>query len=130
MLWQIDRPRPVPSPTSLVVKNGSKMRSRMAGSMPGPLSETSITISSPCRRVGAGQRRGGAEVRLDQGHQSAEVALEHGEVVGDESERVVDLVGHARREQADRGQLLVLDRHLAHAVALGQVADRPEEVQL
>ena len=34
----MSRPRPVPLPTGLVVKNGSKIRSRCSGGMPGPLS--------------------------------------------------------------------------------------------
>jgi hypothetical protein len=37
-------PRPVPSPTSFVVKNGSKIRSRVASSIPVPVSWTSIAI--------------------------------------------------------------------------------------
>ena len=36
-------PRPVPRPTSLVVKNGSKARARTSAGMPGPLSATSTT---------------------------------------------------------------------------------------
>ena len=40
MVWQIERPRPVPSPGALVVKNGSKMRSRALGGTPAPLSLT------------------------------------------------------------------------------------------
>ena len=39
----IERPRPVPLPCSLVVKNGSKMRVRMSGGMPVPESLTSTT---------------------------------------------------------------------------------------
>ena len=35
-----DSPRPVPSPTSLVVKNDSKMRSSVAAGMPVPVSAT------------------------------------------------------------------------------------------
>ena len=31
MPWQIDSPRPVPTPTGLVVKNGSKMRATILG---------------------------------------------------------------------------------------------------
>ena len=38
---------PVPSPTPLVVKNGSKMRPRTSSGMPGPLSSTSSTTASP-----------------------------------------------------------------------------------
>ena len=39
----MSRPRPVPLPTGLVVKNGSKMRSRISAGMPGPLSTTRTT---------------------------------------------------------------------------------------
>ena len=42
------RPRPVPSPTFLVVKNGSKTRGSTAGGMPGPLSATCVRPTS-CR---------------------------------------------------------------------------------
>jgi hypothetical protein len=40
----IESPRPVPR--LLVVKNGSKMRSRIAAGMPGPLSATSSVTRS------------------------------------------------------------------------------------
>ena len=39
----MSRPRPVPWPTGLVVKNGSKMRSRISAGMPGPLSAMRTT---------------------------------------------------------------------------------------
>ena len=39
----MDRPRPVPLPTPLVVKNGSKMRERCSGLMPVPVSEMRTT---------------------------------------------------------------------------------------
>ena len=39
----MSRPRPVPFPTGLVVKNGSNMRSRISAGMPGPLSTTRTT---------------------------------------------------------------------------------------
>ena len=39
----MSRPRPVPGPTGLVVKNGSKMRSRICSGMPVPLSMTRTT---------------------------------------------------------------------------------------
>ncbi len=45
------RPWPVPRPTGLVVKNGSKMRSQMASGMPAPVSSTAITTRSPRSRV-------------------------------------------------------------------------------
>ena len=52
-----DRPRPVPTPTSLVVKNGSKMRSSTSGAMPLPVSATtSRTYSAASGRV-AGRDR-------------------------------------------------------------------------
>src|SRR5439155_116572 len=41
MPWVIDRPRPVPSPTALVVKKGSKTWGRSCGGIPQPLSATS-----------------------------------------------------------------------------------------
>ena len=38
--YTIGSPRPVPLPTSLVVKNGSKTRFRISGGMPSPVSDT------------------------------------------------------------------------------------------
>ena len=50
MPWQIDSPSPVPRPTGLVVKNGSKMRGSTSGVIPAPLSCTSSTACrSPSR---------------------------------------------------------------------------------
>ena len=43
MPWQMDRPSPVPMPTGLVVKNGSKMRASRSGAMPVPVSCTSTS---------------------------------------------------------------------------------------
>src|SRR5262249_43651729 len=43
MPYETDRPRPLPSPGPLVVKNGSKMRESTCAAMPGPVSSTSIT---------------------------------------------------------------------------------------
>src|SRR5262249_30190854 len=49
MLWQSESPSPTPAPAGLVVKNGSKTRSRLSGSIPQPLSTTRIkTRPSPC----------------------------------------------------------------------------------
>src|SRR5437773_51365 len=42
----MDRPRPVPFPTSLVVKNGSKMRRSRPGGIPGPVS-LNVTSTTP-----------------------------------------------------------------------------------
>ena len=52
-----ESPRPVPSPTSLVVKNGSKMRARVASSMPAPVSRTSIAIHGRAAGRAADVRR-------------------------------------------------------------------------
>ena len=49
--WLIDSPRPVPSPTGLVVKKGSNRWGRCSGSIPAPLSATSRTPKSPSCRV-------------------------------------------------------------------------------
>ncbi len=42
-----DRPRPVPLPTSLVVKNGSKMRATTSAGMPAPMSESETAAKGP-----------------------------------------------------------------------------------
>src|SRR4029450_6314254 len=49
--WLIASPRPVPRPTSFVVKNGSKMWSRTSGTMPGPSSRMRTSTTSPSHRV-------------------------------------------------------------------------------
>ena len=41
MLFETDRPRPVPFPGALVVKNGSKIFGKSFGEMPSPLSSIS-----------------------------------------------------------------------------------------
>jgi hypothetical protein len=40
MPYTIDRPRPVPCPAGLVVKNGSNTRACVASSIPTPVSDT------------------------------------------------------------------------------------------
>ena len=82
---------------------------------------------SPSPRA-AGLDRLGRFVGGDEVEDALQVALEDGEVVGDVGQRVVDLVGHARREEADRGELLGLGEDLAHPLALGLVADRADEL--
>ena len=47
MPYAVDKPRPVPLPATLVVKNGSKMRARVAASMPEPVSLTDSTTQRP-----------------------------------------------------------------------------------
>src|SRR5690606_25804196 len=51
MKYDTDRPRPVPWPISLVVKNGSKVRLRTASGMPTPLSSTWISAHGGLSRV-------------------------------------------------------------------------------
>ena len=52
MPWQIESPSPVPSPSDLVVKNGSKTRAAISSEMPGPSSATvTATPSSHLRAV-------------------------------------------------------------------------------
>ena len=48
----IARPMPVPLPTGLVVKNGSKTRAAKAGGMPTPSSLTEMQMYSPGVAVG------------------------------------------------------------------------------
>ena len=48
--YTIDRPRPVPCPIGLVVKNGSNARATTSGAMPAPLSRTLTCTYSPGRR--------------------------------------------------------------------------------
>ena len=51
MPYTVARPSPVPLPGSLVVKNGSKMRARVASSMPVPVSVTaSIDVAARSAR--------------------------------------------------------------------------------
>ena len=57
IFFTTDSPKPVPTPTGLVVKNGSKILARWSGAMPGPLSWTSATTSrSPGRNSPTGCR--------------------------------------------------------------------------
>ncbi len=48
-------------------------------------------------------------VAADQGDQVVQVTFEHGDVIADERERIVDLVRHAGHELAQAGELLGLD---------------------
>ena len=52
----VDRPSPVPKPGGLVVKNGSKIRARVAASMPAPVSVTEST-NARVDGIGAGGDR-------------------------------------------------------------------------
>lgn len=48
---EMSSPSPVPSPTGLVVKKGSKMRLRISAGTPGPVSRNSTSSRSPSRAV-------------------------------------------------------------------------------
>ena len=84
----------------------------------------------PARTAGAGAASSAALASSSSkiGNRPCAVALEHDEVVAHEGQRVVDLVGHAGGQQADRGQLLVLHQHAADLVALGEVAEGRQEL--
>src|SRR5258705_401002 len=47
MLWEMERPSPIPEGSSLVVKNGSKIRSRIDWGIPLPVSLTESLSASP-----------------------------------------------------------------------------------
>ena len=55
MLWQIESPRPVPTPTALVVKKGSKMRATTLAGIPAPVSRT-VTTAQPRSSVEVAMR--------------------------------------------------------------------------
>ena len=44
----MDKPKPVPSPTCLVVKKGSKILLKTASDIPEPVSEIAISIKWSC----------------------------------------------------------------------------------
>ncbi len=58
------RPRPVPSPTALVVKKGSQMRDLISSGMPGPSSRMSTRSSSPSRAARTSTRPPGATASM------------------------------------------------------------------
>ena len=100
MPWTIARPMPEPRPTSLVVKNGSKMRARTGGGMPAPLSATERTTQWPC----TGDRH---DAQTPADRRGAE-ADRHGACAGD---------GVAGVDAQVEEHLLDLDRVAAHRAA-------------
>src|SRR5438445_299730 len=72
----VARPRPVPLPTSFVVKKGSKMCSLISAGMPLPVSVTARQAKAPGR---AGGLQGAQRVEFDDGHLNDEPsAVGHG----------------------------------------------------
>jgi hypothetical protein len=78
-----------------------------------PVDRRAVCIADPVALVktsaGTVTGLGGPAVEADHGDQVSLVALEDGDVVADERQRVVDLVGHAGDELAQAGELLRLD---------------------
>src|SRR5256885_725104 len=96
----MDRPRPVPSPTSLVVKNGSKILCSRPGGMPGPESANATSTAAGPTEL---------EMRIAlRGESGDRVAHEQAGVVGG----VVELGGAGGGELAERGELSRLDELL------------------
>ena len=97
-LWAIDRPWPVPLPTSLVVKNGSKIRLRIASGMPPPVSPmlTTAKPSSTQRPHGDQSLVGGALHLVGDGVRGVDDEIQH---------HLVDLpavAGHRRQLRRSR----------------------------
>src|SRR5438034_843295 len=64
MPWQMESPSPVPSPSRLVVKNGSKTRAASSSVIPGPESVTLTAMLSPTRRAVIQIRPDGASLAI------------------------------------------------------------------
>ena len=83
----IDRPRPVPLPTGLVVKNGSKIRSRIAGSMPLAV-VGDVDLDAAVGRAGADGDVAAGRAGVDGvGDQVQDDLVDLGRVAGDLGER-------------------------------------------
>src|SRR6266568_1038937 len=85
---QIDRPSPVPSPSDLVLKNGSNTRCATASGIPGPLSVMLTEMPS-------GSQRATSSIRPPRSLRRV---------------RVVEIVRDARNQLADRRHLLRLQQ--------------------
>ena len=65
MLCAMESPRPVPAPSGLVVKNGSKIRLCKSGGTPGPLSSIEMSrAAGVIIRVVILRVRGGGEAAM------------------------------------------------------------------
>src|SRR5947209_1270309 len=127
----MERPRPVPRPWGLVVKKGSKILGRSSRLIPVPVSMNSSRISSPRSglirlRTVSVPRESIASSALSMSAMklwikrswSASQRLAAGE---DRRQGVVDLMHHAGRELAHRGELLRLRETLLGLAPLGDV---------
>ena len=105
MPWQMDSPSPVPTPTGLVVKKGSKMRPSISGGMPQPVSRTSTTTAgSPCRaRHQRGSRRSPPGHGLRRVDQQVEEHLAQPRLVAQHQ-------GHLAESRTSRARLRILVR--------------------
>src|SRR5436190_724327 len=112
----MDRPRPVPFPTSLVVKNGSKIRRSSPRGIPPPVTATRLPTGRPPEGTQVRDDLRGLADLLHGVPQLVEdlPLFRHGEVdqvdriaheQADVVERIVELVGDARGELAERGEL-------------------------
>ena len=68
MPYTVESPRPVPFPGSFVVKNGSKMRSRISSGMPCPVS---LTTSVHAPRDGERARHASTRCESRSSHAAA-----------------------------------------------------------
>src|ERR1039458_5691836 len=132
-------PRPVPLPTSLVVKNGSKIRGRISGGMPQPVSLTLTHANEP-------GRAGEVWAAVTSSNFTAEVSMMSWPPLGMASraltvrflrlqqtglelnccQDVVESVRHAAGELADGLHLLRLPQLILEPPALGDVYDHSD----
>ena len=156
MVRETDRPSPVPCPTGLVVKNGSKIRRCRLSGMPGPLSLT-VRVTRPAGSADAASAMpipgwngfpeglGGVDDEVDDDLRETRFVREDrrnvARVHGDRR-LVTDLVGcHVERHVDHRAHVDALDHDvlpgeraqpaddLANAVrALQRLADHPQQV--
>ena len=106
-----DSPSPVPWPTGLVVKNGSKMRARISGVMPAPVSRTVSRGVRAGLQLGGSRRARSASTRAGSTRTSQRAALLHGvRGVGREvQEHLVELrlVGEHERRALVEGRVRI-----------------------
>ena len=134
----VARPRPVPCPTSLVVKNGSKTRSRTSGGIPGPSSVISTHSAVAVAARGDRDRAALAE-RVDRVVEQVrphlvELGAAHGQlgqravvVAHDLDLGVLELVAEHRERRLQA--LVQVDLDELAAVHVGVGLDRADEAR-